>query len=256
MPVELDLSGRVALITGGGRGIGRGAVRALAEAGASVLIGDIDPEVAQEAADEVNALGGLAWAHQVDVGDPQSCRNLVERAEREAGRLDVLFHAAGVQFQNTHVVNTSDEEWHRFIHVNLSGTFYVCRAAIPLIAREEGGSITLMASGRVENGRAGAAAYAASKGGVASFTYSLAWEMGPLGVNVNCLVPGVTDTDGTRAFQRGIGVDPADAHARFAADDPMGAVSSPADVASTVLYLATAGRWITGQMHTLRVYTW
>jgi NAD(P)-dependent dehydrogenase (short-subunit alcohol dehydrogenase family) len=256
MSVELSLENQVAVVTGAGRGIGRAAALELSRAGAAVVVTDRDDETARDAAAEIDASGGTAWALRVDVARPQDCASLYEFTRECAGRADVLFHSAGVQFQTTHVEDTSDEEWRKFIDVNLNGTFYVCRALIPLIRSSGGGgSITLMASGRVENGWAGSAAYAASKGGVASFARSLAWEVGHFGINVNSIVPGITDTDGARDFQRNVlQIEPAQAAAEFAAGDPMGKVSTPQDIASAVLYLATSGRWITGQMHTLRVY--
>lgn len=248
---------RVAVVTGGGQGIGRATARLLSDAGAAVVIADRDADRGAEAAADLRRKGRVAWSVPTDVSHAASCTALADFVQREAGRLDVLFHAAGVQFQSTAVADTSDAEWNKYIQTNLTGTFYTCRALIPLIVREGGGSVTLMSSGRASNGKAGMAAYAASKGGVASFTYSLAWELGPFDVNVNCLSPGVTDTDGTREFQREVlGIDPAAARQKFAAPDPMGKVSTPEEVATTVLYLSTTGRWITGQMHTLRVYTW
>lgn len=253
----MKLSGQVAIVTGGGSGIGKGSALALAKEGAHVVVADINMESAEAIAAEIVGNGGKATAIDLDVASSDSCCAMVEKVVDKCGRIDVLFHAAGVQFQRTTAVDTSDEDWNRFIGVNLNGTFYVCRAVLPEMRKQESGAVVLMASGRALIGSALTTAYAAAKGGVVSFARSLAWEEGEFGISVNTINPGITDTDGARDFQKNVlGRDPAEVRAEFAAQDPLGDVSSPEDVASFVLWLATDGRWVTGQLHTLRVYTW
>jgi NAD(P)-dependent dehydrogenase (short-subunit alcohol dehydrogenase family) len=249
------LQGRTALVTGGASGIGRATCIALADEGAAIVVADIARDAANAVVDEVIARGGTAVAAAVDVSDSASCDAAVALAAKETGRLDVLFHAAGLHVHNREVADTSDELWHRLIQTNLTGTFYVCRAAIPHLREAGGGTIALMASGRVVLGTAKQTAYAASKGGVASFTRSLAWEVGPDGINVNSIIPGFVAKEGSLGFMRDQGIDVEETIAGLRSTDPLRGISSPEDVASFVVYLATAGRWITGGMHTLRVQT-
>jgi NAD(P)-dependent dehydrogenase (short-subunit alcohol dehydrogenase family) len=257
MGARVSISGHVVLVTGGGSGIGRGSALAFADAGATVSVVDRDEAAAQDTVDRIIAAGGTAAAVTADVSIAGDCDAAVAATVGQWGRLDTLFHAAGVQFQQTLVTETTDDEWMRFIGTNLNGTFFMCRAAVPALMDAGGGTITLMASGRAVIGSPRTAAYAASKGGVVSFMRSLAWEVGQYGINVNCINPGLTDTDGTRRFQRDVlGEEPAEVVQRFGQSDPMGRISTPEDVASMVVFLSTAGRWITGQLHTLRVYTW
>jgi len=250
------LTGKGALITGGGSGIGRAACERLAAQGCTVGVADIDADAAQEVAAHIGETGAHALALPLDVTDSGSCGAAVEAFARHAGRLDILFPSAGIQVQGTTVEETSDALWHRFIQTNLTGSFYMCRASIPHMREAGGGTIVLIASGRVITGAPRQAAYAASKGGIASFTRSLAVEVGGDGITVNCLVPGVVDTAGSRRWTREVaGRDPEEMVAEWASRDPLGAVTTPDDVASFVVYLATDGHFITGNMHTLRVYT-
>jgi NAD(P)-dependent dehydrogenase (short-subunit alcohol dehydrogenase family) len=254
-----SLEGKVALVTGGASGIGRGACLALAAAGASVVVADINEVRARATAAEIEAAGGSAWSVELDVSASEACNEGVEAAVDQGGRLDVLFHAAGtagVSARSGNIEELSDEGWQHFIQTNLTGTFYMCRAVIPHLRRAGGGTITLMASGRLMLGMAGQTAYAASKGGVASFARSLAWEVGDGNINVNSIVPGLTETEGVREYQvEVVGADPNAMLAAEAARDPLGRVSTPADIGTFVVYLSTAGRWITGGMHVMRVQT-
>lgn len=253
------LDGKVALVTGGASGIGKGGALALAAAGATVVVSDLDGARAQVAAAEIRDAGGTAYAIEADVSSSAQCTASVEEAVARAGRLDVLFHSAGTAgagARSDYIEHLSDEGWARFVDTNLNGTFYMCRAAIPHLRAAGGGTIAVMASGRLIHGMAGQTPYAASKGGVAAFVRSLAWEIGPDDITVNSIVPGVTETEGVREYQTAVlGNDPDAMLADVAAADPLGRVSTPADIASFVVYLATAGRWITGGMHILRVQT-
>ena len=245
----MSLEGKVALVTGAGSGIGKGSAQALAQAGARVIAADINHEAAQVTASEIEKQGGQATALPVDVADSASCNELVRRAVEWAGKLNILFHAAGISARGTAIADLSDEAWLRVIGINLNGTFYMCRAVVPHLVEQRTGSIILMSSGRAVMGAPYNAAYAASKGGVMSFTKSLAWEVGQHGINVNCLAPGPTDTPMFRTGQTEEQI------AAVAAADPMKRISTPEDVAKMVVFLAGEGSWITGQLHVLRIYT-
>jgi len=252
----MKLKNQTCIVTGGGSGIGKGAAIALAAEGAHVVVADINMSNAASTVSEIQNNNGQASSVNVDVASSSSCDDMAAAAIASTGRIDVLFHAAGVQFQQTTAVDTSDGEWARFIDTNLSGTFYACRSVLPEMRKQGSGAVILMASGRAVIGSAMTTAYAASKGGVVSFAKSLAWEEGSFGISVNSINPGFTNSDGARDFQKNIlGREPEEVQAEFAAGDPMGRISSTADVATFVTWLATDGRWITGQLHTLRVYT-
>jgi NAD(P)-dependent dehydrogenase (short-subunit alcohol dehydrogenase family) len=253
------LEGKTALVTGGGAGIGRGGCLALAAAGAAVVVTDLDLSSAEETVAAIELAEGKAWAAVADVTDPHHCAEAIELASDRTGRLDVLFHAAGtagVHATSARIEDLSDEVWDRFVRVNLTGSFNICRAAIPAMRSSGGGSITMMGSGRALFGMAGQTPYAATKAGVAAFARSLSWEVGPYDINVNAILPGVTDTSGVRQYQEEVlDRDPEVMLREVAEKDPLGRVSTPEDVGSFVVYLATDGRWVTGGQHSLRLQT-
>ena len=247
----MSLAGQVALVTGAGSGIGQGSAVALAEAGAAVVAADINLAAAQATAGQIEKAGGRATALQVDLANSASCHELVAQTLAWGDRVDILFNSAGVATaRRTPIAEMSDEEWRRVNSVNLDGTFYICRAVIPPMIKQSHGAIILMSSGRANLGAPYNGAYGASKGGVASFTKGLAWEVGKYNINVNCLAPGPTDTPMFRS-----GGITEEQVAKLASADPMKRISTPAEVAKMVVFLAGEGHWITGQLHVLRMYS-
>ena len=196
----LGLSGRVAVVTGGARGIGRACCARLAEAGATVVVADIDEEAARETA---SAIGSRAIAAAVDVREAASVRALVERALDERERLDVWVNAAGV-YPTSPLLELSEEEWDLVLDTNLRGTFLGAReAARAMIAGDRGGVIVNVSSTAAYRADApGAAHYVASKFGVRGLTQALAVELGPHGIRVLAVAPTVTLTPGLEE-QRG-----------------------------------------------------
>jgi 3-oxoacyl-[acyl-carrier protein] reductase len=239
----LDLSPRVALVTGGSRGIGRAVARILAEAGARVAINyHREAEAARSAVEEIQASGGEAVALAADVADPGSARRLVSEAARTWGRLDILVNNAGVLGDDT--AGAGDfETWDRNFAVNARGAFLVTDAAIPHLAKA-GGSIVFFSSTAGQRGSPGRAAYAASKGALISYTKSLASELGPRGVRVNCIAPGWTLTDQTRETLN----DPT-RRREIEASIPLRRIADPSDIAGPVLFLVSdLARHVNGEV--------
>ncbi|HLN57126.1 MAG TPA: 3-oxoacyl-ACP reductase family protein [Thermoanaerobaculia bacterium] len=233
MPVTIDLSDRVALITGGSRGIGRAVAALLARSGARVAVNyAADARAARSFVEGVRASGGEAMALAGDVSDAGVARGLVESTVAEWGRLDVLVNNAGI-WEEDRAGRGDLAVWDRTLAINLRGAFLVTDAAVPHLEKTEG-SIVFVSSTAGQRGEAGHSAYAATKGALISYTKSLAAELGPRGIRVNCVAPGWVETDMTREAL-------ADGPARREIERsiPLGRVAQPADVAGPVLFLVS-----------------
>jgi meso-butanediol dehydrogenase/(S,S)-butanediol dehydrogenase/diacetyl reductase len=189
----VELTDRVALVTGGARGIGRGVAIALARAGANVAIADLlsNADIAKDAelaAQEVSATGRRATLIDCDVSSEASCNAMVAQTLEQLGRLDVLVPNAGIPGIGT-VLDTSAEQWERVLSVNTTGTFLTCRAALPHLVEQGEGSIVNIASTLGLKAVAGRASYVASKFAVIGLTKALAAEVAASGVRVNCVCP-------------------------------------------------------------------
>jgi 3-oxoacyl-[acyl-carrier protein] reductase len=182
------LADQVAIITGAGRGIGRAIALAYAREGASVVIAEKDREPAQQVAAEIASRGGRALAVETDVADEASVAQMVERVLQEFGTIDILVTNAGIQ-RRYFVHQLPTTEFQAMLAVNLLGTFYCCRAVLPLFYARRGGTIIMIASDSGRRGYAYNAAYCASKFGVIGFMESLADEAREYGVRVNALCP-------------------------------------------------------------------
>lgn len=245
--MTVDLSGRVALVTGAASGIGLACARLLAANHAAVVVADRNVAGAEEAARQIAAAGGEALALAVEIGESASVDALVVRTLERYAQIDVLVHCAGVS-PRKNVVDLTDDDWHRVIAINLDGTMYVSRAVARHMLPRKTGTMILIASDRGLLGQSAKSAYAASKGGVIAFAKSLALELGPHGITVNALNPGTTDTPLVRSE-----MPPALWDQRVKAD-PLGKLSEPEDIAEIVLFLAgSAGRFMTGQLVTTRM---
>jgi 3-oxoacyl-[acyl-carrier protein] reductase len=229
----VDLAGRVALVTGASRGIGRAAATLLAAAGARVAINyAADRGAADAAVEQVRAAGGEARAFGADVADPGAARGLVARTAEAWGRLDILINNAGVWPENP--AGSEDlEAWDRAFAVNTRGAFVVTDAAIPLLEKA-GGSIVFVSSTAGQRGEARHSAYAASKGALISYTKSLASELGPRGIRVNCVAPGWVDTDMSAEPL----ADPR-ARAEILAGIPLRRIATAEDIAGPILFLVS-----------------
>jgi NAD(P)-dependent dehydrogenase (short-subunit alcohol dehydrogenase family) len=192
----MQLDGKVAIVTGAGSGLGRASAVALAAEGARVVVGDLDTDGAAATVATVVDAGGEAITHAVDVADADQCGGLVAAAVERFGRLDVLHNNAGVAWpgRDGFAPDVDPAVWDRVVAINLSGTFYCCHHAVPEMAKQGGGSIVNTASSMATLPLGGLDGYAASKGGVALLTKSLAPSAGRLGIRVNAISPGYVDT--------------------------------------------------------------
>src|SRR5712692_5195097 len=192
--VVIDLGGKRAFVTGGGRGIGRATALLLAQAGAAVAVGYRSRKSeAEETCTAVGRLGGKVVAVGADLGDPAAATRAVDEAARALGGLDILVVNHGIwPPDDVPLAELSDAQWEGTLRANLDAMFYVCRAAIPRLP--EGGRIVLVSSTAGQRGEAFHADYAATKGAVIALTKSLAVELAPR-ITVNCVAPGWVDTE-------------------------------------------------------------
>jgi 3-oxoacyl-[acyl-carrier protein] reductase len=237
-----EFAGKVALVTGGSRGIGRAVVLAFAELGCHVTFCYRSDRAAAEAAcREAAGRGWQVTAVQADVGFSDQAGRLVDGVLAAHGRLDILVNNAGV-FPRRPVIEIEDAEWEEVLRSNLYSVFYCSRAALPAMMRQRGGAIVNLGSIAGKRGSRNHAAYAAAKGGVFAFMRSLAKEAIPYGIRVNAVCPGRAATD---IF--GEQMTPAERE-RFLREAPIGRLSTPEEVAQAVVFLASdASSYIVGE---------
>jgi NAD(P)-dependent dehydrogenase (short-subunit alcohol dehydrogenase family) len=234
------LEGRLAVVTGGGRGIGAAVARALAEAGARVALLGRDAEELRARAEEV---GGGTFGVRCDVADGESVREAFAELRREAGEPWVLVNNAG-QSVGVPFLETTIEQWERMLAVNLTGTFLCTREALPAMLEGGGGRIVNVASTAGLRGYSHVAAYCAAKHGVVGLTRALAAEVAKRGVTVNAVCPGYTDTDMAREAVDTLvraGRSPEEALRSITRAMPIGRLIRPEEVASAVAWLCSPG---------------
>jgi NAD(P)-dependent dehydrogenase (short-subunit alcohol dehydrogenase family) len=239
--VDLQLAGKVALITGAGGGIGRETARLLAREGARIAAADVRLETAEETLQVVRAAGSDGAAFALDVTSAESVERAVAGVETQVGLIDVLVNCAGIYRVGDYSAVDPDA-WRQVLDVNLTGTYLTCRAVLPrMIGRGRGSIVNLSSiSGRTKSTLA-APSYVASKAGVIGLTMSLASQSAAHGVRVNAVAPGPADTDMIRGL-------PDDLQARLIPTIPMGRLGTAHEIASAIVFLASdAASFITGE---------
>lgn len=240
---ERPLRGKVALVTGAGRGIGAAIARELARHGAGVAVNyHTSAQEAEKVASICRAYGNGATAFQANIADPAAVEKLFTAVEETLGPVEILVNNAGVGLRRL-LAETTDREWDTLLGVNLSGAFYCCRRALRTMIRRRWGRIINIASVFGLTGAAYEAAYAAAKGGIIALTKSLAREVGSAGITVNAVAPGPVESE---MLREGLTVTEL---AALAAEIPSGRLGQPEDVAGACAFLASpAAAFINGQV--------
>lgn len=237
---DMNMNGKVAIITGAARGIGRAMAQTFAKAGCELMLADLRVEEVQSVAASLAIDGRRALAMQADVSKSDQVMNLISATHSAFGRIDVLINNAAT-FQVAPILQLTEEDWDRMMAINLKSVFLCSKAVMPIMMEQRTGRIINFCSVVAKTGgKTVGANYSASKAGVMCLTKSLATTLGSYGVTVNAVAPGIIDTE----LSRGIpGTD------KQAAASPLGRVGQPEDVANAVLFLASdRASYITGEI--------
>jgi len=237
----MRLKGKVAVVTGAAQGFGRSIALSFAREGARLVLADVKEDGIKGVGGEVASAGAQALAVRANVSDEASVLNLRDQTLNRFGRVDILVNNAGI-YPHSITLEMAEEEWDRVLDTNLGGNFLCSRAFVPEMRSQKAGRIISISSGIAYRGAKGGSHYAASKAGIVGLVKSLAHELGPDGITVNSICPGIADT----ALPRGHRSE-AELYAR-AKQIPLGRIAQTEDIARVVTFLATdAASYITGQ---------
>ncbi len=241
------LEGRVAFITGAGRGIGAATALRMAEEGARVALADVDPEGCKQVAAELDRLGSEGLVIPCNVADSAMVQDAVDKTASHFGRLDILVNNAGVLRDNL-LFKMSEEDWDTVMNVHLKGAFLCSRATQKYMVQQNYGRIVSLSSTSALGNR-GQANYSTAKAGLQGFTRTLSIELGQFGITVNAVAPGYVDTEMTRATARRMGLDPQQMQAEAAKNIPVRRVGQPRDVANVICFLCSdEASFVSGQI--------
>jgi len=239
--MNTSLTGQVAIVTGGARGIGREIALVLAKDGADIALFDVNPQQLQQTAAELQALGRRAEGLVVDVTDGKQVEEGVAKVLDKLGRIDILINNAGITKDGL-LIRMDDAQWDQVLNINLKGTFLCTRAAAKQMLKQRRGRIVSIASIVGIVGNPGQANYAASKAGIIGLTKAVAKELASRGITCNAVAPGFIKTEMTDAL-------PEQAKQRLMEAIPMGVLGEPGDVAQAVRFLVSDGaRYVTGHV--------
>jgi 3-oxoacyl-[acyl-carrier protein] reductase len=243
----MRFANRVAFLTGAGRGIGAGTAKVLAAQGCAVAISDMDLGPAEETAAEIRAMGGKAIATACNVTDKAQMEAAVERTVAEFGKLDILVACAGIT-RDSLLHKMSEDDWDGVMDTHLKGTFLAVQAAQKHMVQQKYGKIVLTSSTSALGNR-GQANYSAAKAGMQGLTKTLAIELGPFNINVNCVAPGFIETRMTRATAERMGVDFEEMKVKAAAAIPLRRVGQPEDLGNVIAFLCSdESSYVSGQV--------
>jgi NAD(P)-dependent dehydrogenase (short-subunit alcohol dehydrogenase family) len=241
-----SLDGKVALVTGAGRGIGAEIARTFAKAGAAIVVNDLREPNATKVAKEITDTGGKAIGLGADVSDPSAVNAMVQWANKQFGPIDILVNNAAI-YPIESFDAQSIESWNHHLAVNLSSAFYCCKAVVPKMKTKKSGKIINLSSVTFLLGAGNSPAYVAAKGGIVGLTRNLAFELGPFNICVNVLSPGLIDTDGCRDLM-GQGIFNQTHIDKIIEQQCIKRHLQPIDIARVALFLASpASDCITGQ---------
>jgi len=241
----ISLEGKTAMISGAASGIGKGAALRLAEAGADIILLDINDKNGIKTKEQIQELGKKAAYFHCDVSSDINCRMAVESSVKEFSKIDILFNNAGIAIRKN-VVALTEKDWDKALDINLKGVYLLSHHVIPIMIKNSGGSIINIGSGWSHKGGPNAVSYCASKAGILNLTRAMAIDHGKHNIRVNCVCPGDIDTPLLHSECEQLGEDK-EKFMQEAAARPLNRIGTPEDVANAVLFFASdLSSWVTG----------